>query len=103
MPPSVIAERLIVRRPTRTGILRTLEERALVRRAPHPTDGRMALIALSEAGWALVEALRPILHQHQRERELMACLAPAEQEALLGILGRPQARLRTLAESRPAS
>jgi DNA-binding MarR family transcriptional regulator len=89
LPPSVIAERMIVSRPTVTGILGTLEARGLTRRAAHPADRRMALVALTPAGGALVEELRPVLHA--AERAWLACLGEAEQRALLGLLARLQA------------
>ncbi len=36
-------------------VLRTLESRGLVQRAPHPTDGRAKAITLTEPGGALVD------------------------------------------------
>jgi DNA-binding MarR family transcriptional regulator len=54
----------------------------------------MALIEITTAGLALVEAQRPVLHQ--RERELMGCLEPAEQAALVEMLVRVAARLQQL-------
>ena len=89
LPPSVIAERMIVSRPTMTGIRRTPEQRGLVRRMPHPTDQRMVLIALLPPGREAVEALRAALHQ--AEKQLMSRLKAGEQRDLLGFLAWLQA------------
>jgi DNA-binding MarR family transcriptional regulator len=89
LPPSTIAERMIVSRPTLTGVLGTLERRGMVRRLPHPTDRRMALIAIAPRGRAAVAGLRPALHQ--AERRWLDCLTEEEQGALLGMLARLQA------------
>jgi DNA-binding MarR family transcriptional regulator len=89
LPPSIIAERLLVRRPTLTGVLGTLERRGLVHRLPHATDGRMALIAITPAGEAAIRALRPALHA--AERRWLACLTDAEQRQLLQLVARLQA------------
>lgn len=43
VPPSVVTDRMIVTRPTVTGILSTLEKRGLVARTAHGSDGRMHL------------------------------------------------------------
>jgi DNA-binding MarR family transcriptional regulator len=89
LPPSTIAARMIVRRPTLTGVLGTLERRGLIRRLPHPTDGRMALIAIAPRGRAAVAGLRPALHH--AEKRWLDCLTEAEQRELLGMLARLQA------------
>src|SRR4051794_12554920 len=40
LPPNAIADRLIISRPTVTGLLDSLERRAYIRRLPHPSDRR---------------------------------------------------------------
>ena len=47
-----------VQPPSMTKVLANLEERGLVQRAPHPTDRRQAVIAISDAGAALLESER---------------------------------------------
>jgi DNA-binding MarR family transcriptional regulator len=89
LPPSIIAERMIVSRPTLTGVLRTLERRGMIRRLPHPTDGRMALISIAPHGRAAVAGLRPALHQ--AEKRWLDCLTEEEQRELLGMVARLQA------------
>ena len=89
LPPSTIAERMIVSRPTMTGVLGTLERRGLVRRLPHGKDHRMALIEITSEGRSRVERLRPELHQ--AEKRWMACLTEGEQRALLSMLAKLEA------------
>jgi DNA-binding MarR family transcriptional regulator len=45
-----------------TRVLAVLEERGLVSRRPHPTDGRQVLVELTDAG-------RDLLHGEVRARE----------------------------------
>jgi DNA-binding MarR family transcriptional regulator len=87
--PSIIAERMVVTRPTVTGVLHTLEGRGLIRRRPHPTDGRMALVEITDAGRACVEQIRPALHR--AERRWLAALDEAEQRTLLDCVAKLQA------------
>jgi DNA-binding MarR family transcriptional regulator len=47
-----------VQPPSMTKVLANLEERGLVRRDQHPTDRRQAIIAISEAGIALLASER---------------------------------------------
>jgi DNA-binding MarR family transcriptional regulator len=89
LPPSTIAERMIVTRPTMTGIIGTLERRGLARRLPHPTDRRMALIEISAEGIRRVLELRRRLHE--AERNWMSCLSDQEQRLLISLVARLQA------------
>src|SRR3954469_19600088 len=47
-----------VQPPSMTKVLANLEERELVRRDVHPTDRRQAIIAITEAGIALLDSER---------------------------------------------
>ncbi len=47
-----------VQPPSMSKVLANLEERGLIRRAPHPTDRRQAIIAITDAGVALLDAER---------------------------------------------
>lgn len=49
--------------PTISRALARLEQRGLVRRAAHPTDGRSALISLTESGRAQLESARPVFSE----------------------------------------
>jgi len=54
LSPRELAEVERVQPPTLTKIVAKLEERGLVQRAPHPTDGRQAILSATEAGRAVV-------------------------------------------------
>jgi DNA-binding MarR family transcriptional regulator len=47
-----------VQPPSMTKVLANLEERGLVRRAAHPSDRRQAIIAITDAGIALLDSER---------------------------------------------
>ena len=44
---------------TLTGVVARLEDRELVARTPHPTDGRLVMVGLTDAGRALITRLFP--------------------------------------------
>jgi len=89
LPPSTIAERMILRRSTMVEIVRSLERRRLIRRFPHPQDGRMVLLEITAEGRERVSALRPQLHE--AERRWMRSLSESEQRSLLRALAKIQA------------
>jgi DNA-binding MarR family transcriptional regulator len=88
LPPSQIAARVFVSRPTMTGVLATLSKRRLVRLRAHPDDGRMQIVELTAHGKAVVEEMRPRVHA--AEKRWMACLSPHEAAQLGRILARLQ-------------
>ena len=92
LPPNEIADRLIISRATVTGLLDSLERRAYIRRRPHPSDRRMILADITEAGRQTASAFRPIVHQ--QEKEWFGVLGEEEQQQLLSVLHRVQERLR---------
>lgn len=92
LPPNEIADRLIISRATVTGLLDSLERRAYIRRRPHPSDRRMILAEITDAGRDAARAFRPIVHQH--ENEWFAVLRETEQGQLLALLRRLHASLR---------
>ncbi len=55
MTPGELAAHEKVQPPSMTRILAALEERGLVTRTPHPTDGRQSLLSMSEDGQALLD------------------------------------------------
>lgn len=89
LPPSTIAERMIVTRGTMTSLLDSLERYHLVRRRPHDKDGRMLLVEIAEDGIARVDSLLPRLHQ--AEKRWVAPLSQTQQRTLLHILALLQA------------
>jgi DNA-binding MarR family transcriptional regulator len=58
LTPRELAEHERVQPPTLTKIIAKLEDRGLVRRAPHPTDGRQVVLSATEAGRSAVAEQR---------------------------------------------
>jgi len=80
LTPRELADIERVQPPTMTKIVGKLEERGLVGRTPHPTDGRQVILAATEQG-------RLVLAQYQRVREewlarQLAELTPDERDTL---------------------
>ena len=80
MTPRELAEAERVQPPTMTRIIARLEERGLIQRTPHPTDGRQAILAPSPLG-------RELLAEYQRVRDewlsnRVAGLSPEERDTL---------------------
>ncbi|GGM33503.1 MarR family transcriptional regulator [Micromonospora sonchi] len=78
--PRELADVERVQPPTMTRIVAKLEERGLVQRSPHPTDGRQVILAVTEGG-------RTVLDQFERVRDVwlahrLAELSDADQETL---------------------
>ena len=90
-----IAAHAVMHKSTVSRAVAALEGRGLVRREPNPDDMREELLVLTRAGRAVYEALAP--EALAFEARLLSALAPAEREALLGLLDRLDRRARTLA------
>lgn len=60
-----VAEEAGISKGTLTGVARTLEARGLVRRAGHPTDGRLVLLSLTDDGEALMQGLFPRFNEEE--------------------------------------
>jgi DNA-binding MarR family transcriptional regulator len=80
LTPRELADVERVQPPTMTKIIAKLEERGLVQRSPHPTDGRQVILATTEAG-------RAMLAQFERARDewlasRLAELRPEERDTL---------------------
>lgn len=54
MTPGALAAKERVQPPSMTRVISSLTEMALVKRDPHPTDGRQVIVSLSDAGRALL-------------------------------------------------
>jgi DNA-binding MarR family transcriptional regulator len=91
LPHHVIGERLLTSRGTVSFLVDGLERRGLVRRVPHPTSRRTVLVAITEEAERLVREVTPRIHR--MDVEAVAALNPAEQDTLIDLLGRIQARL----------
>ncbi|HVM00283.1 MAG TPA: MarR family transcriptional regulator [Egibacteraceae bacterium] len=59
LEPCQLSERLLVSRPSITGLLDTLEGKGLVTRRPHEHDRRRVIVSLTPAGNALLERHLP--------------------------------------------
>lgn len=80
LTPGELADIERVRPPTMTRIVAKLEQRGLVQRSPHPTDGRQVLLSATDAG-------RNVLARHGQARDewliqRLAELSPEERETL---------------------
>lgn len=95
LPSTVIADRLLVSTASMTSLLDTLERRGLVVRDPHPGDRRKILVRLTEPGYALVDAMLPIVHA--AATDVFGALNQGERETLVELLGRVQRRLAEVA------
>ncbi len=62
LTPRELAEAERVQPPTLTKIVAKLEDRGLVQRAPHPTDGRQVVLSATDAG-------REVFAEHRRARD----------------------------------
>jgi len=60
-----VAEEAGISKGTLTGVARTLEKRGLVRRADHPTDGRLVLLSLTDEGQELMLRIFPAFNEEE--------------------------------------
>ncbi|MCX2970218.1 MULTISPECIES: MarR family winged helix-turn-helix transcriptional regulator [Streptomyces] len=60
-----VAEEAGISKGTLTGVARTLQTRGLVRRSGHPTDGRLAVLSLTEEGETLMRRLFPEFNEEE--------------------------------------
>jgi DNA-binding MarR family transcriptional regulator len=72
MSPGELAEHEKVQPPSMTRVIAALQERGLVTRAPHPTDGRQVKLTVTDEGRQLVQQSRKLREAWlaQRLREL---------------------------------
>lgn len=86
LEPCQLAERLLVSRPSVTGLLDTLQNKLLIERRPHPDDRRRVIVALTRAGRA---ALESAFEDHHCEQEaLFVDLTEDELSTLVTLLRR---------------
>lgn len=84
--PSVLIDWTMVTSGTMTNRIDRLEKAGLVSRTPDPSDGRGSVVALTEKGFALIDALigEHVANQHR----LMAGLDKAESTELNRLLAK---------------
>src|SRR5205809_2378391 len=87
MTPRELCDSERVQPPTMTKVLAKLEERGLVQRAPHPTDGRQGLLSATESGRAVLLEQRRVKAEWLTRRR--AGVAAPDREGLAEARGRP--------------
>lgn len=84
LSPTALADLERIQPPSMTRVITALEERGLLERAPHPTDGRQSVIAITDAGRAIV------LEDRRRRAawlaQRFATLSPEEQQQIADAL-----------------
>lgn len=80
LTPRELADVERVQPPTMTKIVAKLEERGLVRRTPHPTDGRQVILAATEGAEAVLDQFERVRDEWLARR--LADLDEADRETL---------------------
>lgn len=96
-----VAEEAGISKGTLTGVSRTLESRGLLRRADHPTDGRLVLLALTEEGEDFMRRVFPAFNDE--EAFVTARLSDAECRTLAEGLRRVVLQVEEDGEERRSS
>ncbi len=91
---SGIVERTAMDKVKVSRALASLEAKGLVRRAPHPTDGRLALVSFTLRGRTVYARIVPLALE--TEGEVLAGLSAAEERALRAGLARLLVRIEDL-------
>lgn len=86
--PWQLAQELGLASSRTTTVLDALEQLELIRRAPHPTDGRRRLVALTARGETAVRYAAPAVAA--AESQVLSGLSDEQREALAGSLDRLQ-------------
>lgn len=80
LTPRELADVERVQPPTMTKIVAKLEERGLVRRTPHPTDGRQVILSATEGGQAVLDQFERVRDEWLARR--LAELTESDRETL---------------------
>jgi len=81
--------------------LKCLLDRGLVAKQPRPDDSRTFGVSLTEAGWAIYEAIVP--RMRDRQQKILATLSAAEAKELRRLIDRLDEALTRAPERRPKS
>jgi DNA-binding MarR family transcriptional regulator len=81
LTPRELADTERVQPPTMTKTIAKLEERGLVQRTPHPTDGRQVILSTTEPGRVVLAHLERARNEWLARR--LAELSPEERDTLL--------------------
>jgi MarR family transcriptional regulator, organic hydroperoxide resistance regulator len=96
-----LAEEVGITRSTLSGVLNTLENRGLIRRRPHETEGRLVLVRNTEEGEALMAELFPRFNAE--ESFIVSTLSEDARRRLAGALRSIARHLDTAGAERRAS
>src|SRR5437762_9099641 len=80
LTPRELSDAERVQPPTMTKVIAKLEERGLIQRAPHPTDGRQVLLSATDEGRAVLLEQRRVKAEWLTRR--LAGLPPEDRETL---------------------
>jgi DNA-binding MarR family transcriptional regulator len=83
LPLGKIGARLQVHPTSVTNLIDGLTQQGLVRRMPHPTDGRVTLAAITDEGRELAERATPVLNRSQFGLETLSAEQLRQLNALL--------------------
>lgn len=93
LEPCQLARRLLISRPSVTGLLDTLQGKGLIERLPHGEDRRRVLVSLTDAGRRLLDSHFPA---HYRElNAAFADLDADEKATLVSLLRRVRGAVPT--------
>jgi DNA-binding MarR family transcriptional regulator len=95
LPPSVVAERMVITRGTVTSVVDSLVRHGLVARELDKADGRVRRVSLTDEVRRRARAARGDLHRF--EHRLLGVLGAAELQRLLGTVARLQESVAELA------
>jgi DNA-binding MarR family transcriptional regulator len=80
LTPRELSDAERVQPPTMTKIVSKLEERGLVQRTPHPTDGRQVLLSPTPEGLAVIDSYQRVRDEWLSAR--LADLTPEERDTV---------------------
>src|SRR5437763_17044041 len=80
LTPRELSDAERVQPPTMTKVIAKLEERGLIQRAPHPTDGRQVLLSATDEGRSVLLEQRRVTAEWLTRR--LARLTPEDRETL---------------------
>lgn len=85
MTPGALAAAERVRPPSMTRVIASLSDLGMIKRDPHPTDGRQAIVTLAPAGVDMITAEAAARKAWLSDR--LAELTPDEQATLRDVIG----------------
>ncbi len=86
LPLYEINARLISTPPNTSWLCTRMEEARLIKRRPHPNDGRVVVVELTKKGWNALGRATPLVFH--AEKELLAPYSRSELKTLAALLAR---------------